>query len=178
MFRAQSKLAAFGSFRKWVAIAHPNGFFVIVKVQRVSPNIMSPTIPCSVQGKCFLEHLSKALITSLHILSAHLLLLVLLWQPVAANPPLPQLHCTNGPCFLSLGPSDALAWETRKTSFGIYAWAIWKCRGNNVPWTAYSQLGLGNARYMLKQTSLRHILLLHRESKVTIHFLLPILGQL
>lgn len=63
-----------------VAITYPNGFFVTVKVLRVSSIML-----WSMQGKCFVEHLSKTSITSLHILLACILLLIWLSQPVAAN---------------------------------------------------------------------------------------------
>lgn len=99
--------------QQMVAITYPKGFFVTVKVLRVS-NIML----WSMQGKCFVEHLSKTSITSLHILSAYILLLIRLSQPLAANTLLPQLH-SHRPWFLSLGASDVLAWETCRTSLGV-----------------------------------------------------------
>lgn len=99
--------------QQMVAITYPNGFFVTVKVLRVSSIML-----WSMQCKCFVEHLSKTSITSLHILSTYILLLIWLSQPVAANTLLPQLHL-HSPCFLSLGASDVLAWETRRTSLGV-----------------------------------------------------------
>lgn len=96
-----------------VAITYSNGFFVTVKVLRVSSIML-----WSMRGKCFVEHLSETSITSLHILSACILLLIWLSQPVAANTPLPQLHL-HSPCFLSLGAPDVLAWETCRASLGV-----------------------------------------------------------